>query len=145
MVPSKEMVTAIKEILNEKKLGIRKLVQFGSSLDPDRFDRRGEGTSDFDLLAVVQATMPLEKNTQLNEFRISSVSAAHRHFIYRHEPCNSYAPWSQNREIHLLIAPAWWASDIEKIIAERPTAFDDSGDVFAKALLKGKKLFPEET
>jgi len=61
------MVTAIKNILDEKGLGVKKINRFGSSLDPDRFDRRGEGTSDIDILAVVQATMPLEDNTQLKE------------------------------------------------------------------------------
>ena len=139
------MVDTIRKILDEKELGVRKLVQFGSSLDPDRFDRKGEFTSDLDLLAVVQATMPLEKNTQLKEFRISSVSSATRRFIYRHEPCNGYTPWSQNRKIHLLIAPAWWASDIEKIVAKQPSAFDNSNDAFVRALLKGKELFSKET
>ena len=114
--PQRRWSLLFPKILNEKGLGFGNVVQFGSSLDPDRFDKGGEGTSDFDLLAVVQATMPLERSTQLKEFRISSVSAANRHFIYRHEPCDSYAPWSQNREIHLLVAPRWWASDIEKLL-----------------------------
>lgn len=139
------MVAAIQKILDEKELGVKRLKHFGSSLDPDRFDRRGEGTSDIDLLAIVQATTPLEKSPQLNEFRIGSVSAVKRHFIFRHESGNDYSPWDQNRDIHLLIAPRWWEQDIEKILADDPSAFRDTGNVFERALLKGKELFSKET
>ncbi len=134
------MVNTIKKILDEKGLGVRKIKRFGSSLDPERFDRHGEGTSDFDFLAVVQATTPLEDKLKLEEFQIKLTSTAERHFIFHHDPTKD-SSWDQGREIHLLIAPSWWESDIKKIIADNPSAFQNTGDAFVRALLRGEELF----
>ena len=130
MTPSKEMVQAIVETLNNSELGVRKLKQFGSSLDPEKFGDK----SDVDFLAVVASIYPLEYNPLPPDFVLEDLSPVDNTYLFRHRARPETSNWDQGREIHLLVAPEGWAQNGIRI-----------SNAFNAALSNGIKLFPPET
>jgi hypothetical protein len=143
MTPSKEMIEKIKGVLDEKDLKPLLLKRFGSSLDKARFDRKGPGTSDVDMLAVVSNTESLPADP-LGTFALCYAGKWTPQFIYRHDPREN-TPWDVGRQIHLLVVPEWWQLKVENDEALKSAILANPlCDVFIEALLTGKEISFED-
>lgn len=119
------IIARVELSLSQANLTIVSLLQFGSSLDEVRFDRRGNLESDYDILAIVNS---LPSRANLEGFR--RMGAWDQARLYKLS-ANKY--WDIGRGVDLLVVSRFMA---EQIL----THPNYPKDAFTEALKNGRPI-----
>lgn len=138
-VAAKRITGNVLKLLEEKEFPVVSIVLFGSALDLEGFDARGGGTSDIDLLAVVEE-VPDQWKDRMSEdilpgFTSCSLNAP-AHALFTNTQGRGL-PWDEQRSVHLLMVTQTFVENVHRTKGTNQDLFT----AYSIAILNGIEIF----